>query len=579
MHNNLFKVPTQDQPTPNARFRWLLVVLLSLPVFIAIFTAMFTTSTAFAASNPTVANKTLVGQVSLLIGDTRVSGPQRSGTVRLQTGDAIYPGDIVLTRASGHAHLRFIDGALMSVRPSSRLTIEAYHYDPQAPENNRVSFTLEEGVARSISGKAAKDARENFRMNTPVAAIGVRGTDFIVQTGPERTRALVTEGGIVLSGLEASCLNGWCGELELRGGSQQLLEVDLATNEPRLMRSSFDEVITSTLLNSSIALVQVSALQEGLLAGHKLPTATSLAQVTPVQAPIQAPAPVATPAPVETAAAPVSTPTPAAPVITVAAAEKPAPELAISQAAAQPPIQTPTTPAGVPLTPAPAFEVAAQPSNNETNLASGGVASRDEGGKLINSELIATSDLLLIPEMSAQPVESVKTTDLVWGYLNTNQDTLPEFVQTQAAFDELNKSHHKTDLGNEAYALYRRNEFNQVINPFLPELQFALTDAAAWLNWHAYREPMDVSGGMLVIDFDRAVFSTQLQLNHERTGQIFFNASGKTENTGHFSHKSNNQNLQGIVSLNGKEAAYLFNQSLLKVEGEIDGITLWGIKK
>ena len=517
-------------------------------------------------------NNPVVGKVTLLIGDTRVTGPMRSGMIRLKSGADVYPGDIVVTRASGHAHLRFIDGALMSIRPSSRLTIQEYNYDPQTPTNNRVSFTLEEGVARSISGKAAKDARENFRMNTPVAAIGVRGTDFIVQTGSERTRALVTEGGIVLSGLDTACIGGWCGELELHGGSKQLLEVDLATSEPRFMRSSYDEVITSTLLNSSIALVQVNAAQEGMLAEQKTPekTVTAIAvleSTTELE-------------PASSTAESESTTDPTKPTSPVVAATSPAPTQSTSTTSESATSESATEPEPI---------VAVKESSSEIGdlvvASDSKTAVRDESGKLINSELIATSDLLLIPEMPpkpiepSEPVESVKTTALIWGYLNTNQDTLPEFVQTQAAFDELNKTHHETEIGNEAYALYRRNEYNQVINPFLPELKFALNDASAWLNWHAYREPMEVGSGMLVIDFDRGVFSTQIQLSHERTGQIFFNASGTTKNTGHFNHESNNQNLQGIVSLNGKEAAYLFNQSLPRVEGEIDGITLWGIKK
>ncbi len=183
-------------------------------------------------------------------------------------------------------------------------------------------------------------------------------------------------------------------------------------------------------------------------------------------------------------------------------------------------------------------------------------------------------------EPSAPEIPEVEiNTALVWGYLNTNEDTLPSFVQTQDAIATLENSHHATNIANSAYALYRKNEFNQEMNQFLPELQFALNDAAAWLNWRNFREPMSVENGMLVIDFNRSVFSTQLQLNHERTGQIFFNTSGTTEKTGQFSYTSNNKNLQGIVSLDAKEAAYLFDETLRKVEGQIEGITHWGIKK
>ena len=37
---------------------------------------------------------------------------------------------------------------------------------------------------RSITGQWGEAARDRFRLNTPIAAIGVRGTDFIVEQKP-----------------------------------------------------------------------------------------------------------------------------------------------------------------------------------------------------------------------------------------------------------------------------------------------------------------------------------------------------------------------------------------------------------
>lgn len=574
MHSYLFKIPKSLLSSIR-----LSPVLLLVMVFALVSTPSF--AKLAAAATP------VIGQVSLLIGDTLVTGPNRKGSVRLQAGADIYPSDIIQTRASGHAHLRFIDGALMSVRPSSRLTIEAYNYDPIIPANNRVSFKLEEGIARSISGKAAKDARENFRMNTPVAAIGVRGTDFIVHTSPERTRALVTEGGIVLSGLDAVCMGSSCGGLELRGGSQQLLEMDLATNQPRLMRSSFDEVLTSTALNSNMALVQVQAVQDGLLAEHKVVVPVVAEEASVAVAPVSTatenksnskPEPVVAavkPAPSDNQTA--DNPTTGAGVDSVVANTS-ATDTSVSD--------TPVSNASVSDTSVANTSVAdnqvavADTSISDASIADNQVAANTASdtkgkGSLINNEIITPSDLLIKPEIP----EIVISTALVWGYLDTNNDALPAFVQTQDTIATLENKYHNTNIANAAYALHRRNEYNQEMNQYLPELQFALNDAAAWLSWGGYREAMDVGEGMLSINFNTGLFSTQLQLNHERTGQIFFNTSGTTSNTGHFVSQGSHHKLEGITSLNGKEAAYLFEKKLLRVEDVIDGITHWGVKK
>ena len=50
--------------------------------------------------------------------------------------------------------------------------------DEANPSDSQVKLNLIEGTARAVSGEAAKAAKERFRLNTPIAAIGVRGTDY-----------------------------------------------------------------------------------------------------------------------------------------------------------------------------------------------------------------------------------------------------------------------------------------------------------------------------------------------------------------------------------------------------------------
>ena len=75
-------------------------------------------------------------------------------------------------------HVRFLDDAVLSVRPNSELHIETYRFDAERPDLSTVKLNLIQGTARTVSGEAAKTAKERYRLNTPIAAIGVRGTDF-----------------------------------------------------------------------------------------------------------------------------------------------------------------------------------------------------------------------------------------------------------------------------------------------------------------------------------------------------------------------------------------------------------------
>ena len=158
-------------------------------------------ASAFAATNQLNAP---VGKVTLVLGQaTLVSS--NGVTSSLQKGSSVKPGDRIETAGGGHVHIRFVDDALVSVRPSSRLIIEEYEYNPAKVLESQVRFKLETGVARAISGAAAESAKERFRLNTPLVAIGVRVTDFVVNSQLDQTTAHVNQGAIVMAPLGAGC--------------------------------------------------------------------------------------------------------------------------------------------------------------------------------------------------------------------------------------------------------------------------------------------------------------------------------------------------------------------------------------
>jgi len=120
-------------------------------------------------------------------------------------GDAVQEGELLQTGADGFLYVKTSDNGLFILRPNTKARIVAYHIDEANPANTRVKLELLSGVARSKSGDQVKRARQNFRFNTPVAAIGVRGTDFTVFTDATTSRISVLSGGIVVSGFGDAC--------------------------------------------------------------------------------------------------------------------------------------------------------------------------------------------------------------------------------------------------------------------------------------------------------------------------------------------------------------------------------------
>ena len=206
------------------------LALTSRNVLAILAAALFFTTNAFSEE---------AGKITQTFGTATVAG------ISAQKGVAVQIGDQLSTGKDGYLYLKMIDGGFLILRPSSTARVVAYHVDVAAPEKTRIKIELNQGVARSVSGSAVKNARENFRFNTPVAAIGVRGTDFTVFTDQQATRISVAVGGIVVSGFGDGCTaegRGPCEGASTRelfaNQSHKVLQVLRGQSVPQFMKGS-----------------------------------------------------------------------------------------------------------------------------------------------------------------------------------------------------------------------------------------------------------------------------------------------------------------------------------------------------
>ncbi|KAA9133071.1 hypothetical protein F3N42_01535 [Marinihelvus fidelis] len=96
----------------------------------------------------------------------------------LQRGDGVSEEERIITGPKSFAVLQFVDGAKVTVTPNSILDIKEYVYNGQ--EGNAATLSLVEGGLRVLTGAMAKSEPESFKVETPVALMGVRGTEFSV---------------------------------------------------------------------------------------------------------------------------------------------------------------------------------------------------------------------------------------------------------------------------------------------------------------------------------------------------------------------------------------------------------------
>lgn len=270
----------------------------------ALFCLLILLSPAIVA-HAEVTQPEVAGHVTLVIGQALVTNKNNEQR-DLKRDDVVYSGETIETSLGGHVHLHFIDDGIISLRPSSRLVIEFYHYDKQQANNSAIRLTLQSGVLRSISGKATEADHQRFRLNTPITAIGVLGTDFIVRAEPEKVWAGVYSGAIAIAPLSEQCLASGLGACpgatrlsELMGGvmlefSHGKVQEKLTPLDPAILSKSkpingenADNAMavagnsTSVGRITPIDIAVVDALQKNIQKPVALPVALPVVQSSP----------------------------------------------------------------------------------------------------------------------------------------------------------------------------------------------------------------------------------------------------------------------------------------------------------
>ena len=215
-------------------------------------------------------NLTVAGHVAFVNGQV-VLAQQGKPNRSVQTGDPVYVGDHIQTLANSQLHLRMVDNAFLALRPSSQLVISAYQYDKDQPQASKIRIDLEQGTSRAVSGKGGQAAKNQYRFNTPLAAIGLRGTDYTVWADAEKTRVSVAQGGVIVSPLGPDCLMSQLGPCasalsrELTSGTPNLFIEITANQAPKLLQKHSDTSSKATGVSmASSAPAKLDTLQQSI---------------------------------------------------------------------------------------------------------------------------------------------------------------------------------------------------------------------------------------------------------------------------------------------------------------------------
>lgn len=133
----------------------------------------------------------VAGKFQFVNGEVQVL--DASGKARaVKKGDAIDQGETVTSGANGFAQIRMEDGGFFAVRPDTEFKIDAFKYEGKEDGSEQGIFSLVKGSLRSVTGAVGKKHRDNYKINTATATIGIRGSGADVGHGSSLGTAVRT---------------------------------------------------------------------------------------------------------------------------------------------------------------------------------------------------------------------------------------------------------------------------------------------------------------------------------------------------------------------------------------------------
>ena len=226
------------------------------------------------------------GEVALITGRGTATNPGTGAIRDLGKGADVFPGEIISSAVNSYVNIKFADGSYILLRPNTRFQIEAFELaaatpppapakpaapaakpatpataakpaeapkpaapaeaSPAAPATqqaaagpgSRAFFKLLKGGFRAVSGLIGKVDRNDYRVSTPVATIGIRGTDYLLVLCDEKCSTdpvisdSVPEGAKIEGGLVVGVISGGVAVLNNAGKEASLTENQYLINLP-----------------------------------------------------------------------------------------------------------------------------------------------------------------------------------------------------------------------------------------------------------------------------------------------------------------------------------------------------------
>ncbi|HCL58014.1 MAG TPA: hypothetical protein DHW82_13550 [Spirochaetia bacterium] len=152
-------------------------------LFILLFSLMIVSSVGFGGEEP-------IGKIDFILGKATVQLEGEKSVSKLKKNMLLYGGETIQTDKKAMVKVKLADNSLVQINENSVIIINKI-----STGENKYSFGVIKGGMNSTV--TAKNDKKGYRVYTPTAVAGVRGTDFMVSVADNgKSNITVSEGAV-----------------------------------------------------------------------------------------------------------------------------------------------------------------------------------------------------------------------------------------------------------------------------------------------------------------------------------------------------------------------------------------------
>ena len=160
----------------NDKYRWSIVALVVLLLFL---------------TNP--AQAAVVGRFTAVEGQVDLLKQGKVPALPARVGDGVEPGDVIRTKSTARARVKFMDDSLVTLAPESRMAVADFVYEADLGQRRAV-LRYFKGVIHTLVPRLLNMQEPDFLMETHTAVMRVRGTENYTVLLPNATGAYLIDG-------------------------------------------------------------------------------------------------------------------------------------------------------------------------------------------------------------------------------------------------------------------------------------------------------------------------------------------------------------------------------------------------